>query len=98
MQYTAGSFASVITGWFSSVLRPARHDHRPEGCFPGPASYSEHAPETVLEYVVAPAARAMMRVSAMARALQHGRAQSYLLYLLAGVAGLSVLVVLGGGQ
>jgi hydrogenase-4 component B len=96
MQYTAGSFASIIVEWFSSSLRPERRESPPEGCFPAGASRAEHTPETVLEYLVEPAARAVMRVSAIARGLQHGRVQSYLLYLLVGLAGLSALVWYGG--
>jgi hydrogenase-4 component B len=45
-----------------------------------------------------PAGRVVMRVSTAARGLQHGRVQSYLLYLLIGLAALAVLVVLGGGS
>jgi hydrogenase-4 component B len=39
-----------------------------------------------------------MRVSKAARSLQHGRLQSYLLYLLIGLAAMAVLVLFGGGQ
>ena len=38
MQYTAGSFASIITGWFGWILRPERHAQLPEGPFPAHAS------------------------------------------------------------
>jgi len=96
MQYTAGSFASIINEWFASILRPERHEHRPEGLLPASASFTEHTPETVLERIVRPAGKVVMRVSTAARSLQHGRVQSYLLYLLIGLAALAVLVVLGG--
>jgi hydrogenase-4 component B len=98
MQYTSGSFAGIITEWFSWILRPERHQQLPEGCFPARARHAEHTPETVLEKIVEPAALLVMRVSAVVRSLQHGRVQSYLLYLLIGLAALSVLVLLGGGQ
>lgn len=98
MQYTAGSFAGIITEWFAWILRPVRHAQRPDVTFPVTASYTEHTPETVLEQIVVPAGRVVMRVSAVARSLQHGRVQSYLLYLLIGLATLGVVVVLGGGQ
>jgi hydrogenase-4 component B len=98
MQYTAGSFSSLINEWFASILRPERHEHRPEGLLPVSASFTEHTPETVLERIVMPAGRVVMRVSTAARGLQHGRVQSYLLYLLIGLAALAVLVVLGGGS
>jgi hydrogenase-4 component B len=98
MQYTAGSFAGIITEWFAWILRPERHQQLPENYFPVSARCSEHTPETVLEKIVEPVALLVMRVSAVARSLQHGRLQAYLLYLLIGVAVLSLLVLLGGGQ
>ena len=98
MQYTAGSFAGIITEWFEWILCPERHQQLPENLFPSIARRVEHTPETVLEKIVQPAALLVMRVSAAARSLQHGRAQAYLLYLIIGVAALSLLVLLGGGQ
>jgi hydrogenase-4 component B len=98
MQYTAGSFAGIITEWFAWILRPERHEHRAEVLLPVSASFTEHTPETVLERIVEPAGGVVMRISAAARSLQHGRVQSYLLYLLIGLAALAVLVLLGGGQ
>jgi len=97
MQYTAGSFAAIITEWFAWILKPERHQQPPEGCFPARAQSTEHTPETVLERIVEPAAALVMRVSAAARSLQHGRVQAYLLYLLIGVAALSIIILLGGG-
>ena len=98
MQYTAGSFAGIITEWFAWILRPVRHEHRPEVTFPVGASFTGHTPETVLEHIVAPVGDVVMRISRAARNLQHGRLQSYLLYLLIGLAALAVVVLLGGGQ
>ena len=98
MQYTAGSFASIITGWFGWILRPERHEQPPEGLFPAYASRTEHTPETVLDRVVGPAARVVMAVSTSARGLQHGRLQAYILYLVVGLAGLALLVFAGGSR
>jgi hydrogenase-4 component B len=98
MQYTAGSFAGIITEWFAWILRPERHEHRPEVLLPHSASFTAHTPETVLEHVIAPVGDVIMRVSKAARSLQHGRLQSYLLYLLIGLAAMAVLVLFGGGQ
>jgi len=98
MQYTAGSFAEIITGWFDWILRPQRHSERPQGIFPAHASHREHTPETVLEYVVEPAGEAVMTVAATVRRLQHGRLQFYILYLVIGMAGLAALVMAGGGR
>ncbi|HEY6196730.1 MAG TPA: NADH-quinone oxidoreductase subunit H, partial [Candidatus Eisenbacteria bacterium] len=95
MQYTAGSFAAIITSWFGWILRPERHAHPPEGFFPAHASELEHTPETVLERVVQPASRLVMAVAGAARGLQHGRLQAYILYLVVGVAALALLVLAG---
>ena len=98
MQYTAGSFAGIITEWFAWILRPVRHEHRPTETLPKGASFSEHAPETVLEYAVEPAGGVVMQLSMAARRLQHGRVQAYLLYLLIGLAALAVVVLVGGDK
>ena len=98
MQYTAGSFAGIITGWFAWILRPERHAHLPQGLFPSRASYAEHTPETVLEKVVEPAGGSVMAVARAARRLQHGRLQFYILYLVLGLAALALLVWMGGGR
>jgi len=98
MQYTAGSFAAIVTEWFAFILRPQRHEHRPETSFPAAADFTEHTPETVLEQVVEPAGGVVLRISAAARRLQHGRVQSYLFYLLIGIAALAGLVLAGGAQ
>jgi len=96
MQYTAGSFAGVITEWFAGILRPERHEHQPEGFFPTGASRTEHTPETVLERVVEPAGRGVLRVSSLVRRLQHGRVQAYVLYILVGLVALAAWACLGG--
>jgi len=93
MQYTAGSFAGIITEWFAWILLPERHQHRPEETFPRRAAFEEHTPETVLERVVEPFARLVMWVSAMARRLQHGRTHTYILYLIIGLAAVAVMAM-----
>jgi hydrogenase-4 component B len=98
MQYTAGSFASLITEWFAFALRPERHERRPEGTFPPGASRSDHTPETVLERIVEPVGGLVMRVSRVVRRLQHGRVQLYVLYLAGALAALAGLVAVGGGR
>jgi len=93
MQYTAGSFAGIVTEWFAWILQPERHARRPEGPFPREAFSEEHTPETVLERVLAPGARLVMRVSGAVRQLQHGRTHAYLLYLILGLAAMAALVL-----
>ena len=58
MQYTAGSFAGIITEWFAWILRPRAPRASAAGVVPGGAPVAEHTPETVLERVVEPAGRA----------------------------------------
>jgi hydrogenase-4 component B len=98
MQYTAGSFAGIITGWFEWILRPQRHSHPPRENFPAHSNFEEHTPETVLEQVVEPAGAGVMRVSLLVRRLQHGRLQAYIFYLLVGLAALAVLALMGGSK
>lgn len=98
MQYTAGSFASIITGWFEWILRPSRHQHPVRGVFPVRASDAEHTPETVLEHVVEPVGRWVMQVSTAVLRLQHGRLQAYFVYLLAGVVAIALVALSGGGR
>jgi hydrogenase-4 component B len=98
MQYSAESFAGIITGWFAFILRPERHARLPVEAFPKSASLVTHTPETVLRYLVEPLSRAMVRVATAARVLQHGGVQSYLLYLIIGIAGLGIVVLMGGGS
>jgi hydrogenase-4 component B len=95
MQYTGGSFAALASGWFVWLLRPEREARRVRGPFPAGASRMEHVPETVLERLINPAARAIMRVSAATRRLQRGRLQAYMLYVVAGLFGVAVMVLLG---
>jgi hydrogenase-4 component B len=93
MQYTAGSFAGIVTEWFAWILRPERHEERPAEALPATASFSEHTPETVLEYGVEPVGGVVMRLVQAVRRLQQGRVQAYLFYLLLGLAALAVVVV-----
>jgi hydrogenase-4 component B len=98
MQYTAGSFAAIITEWFDWILRPQQHADLPVAAFPHHASFETHTPETVLDHVVVPAGGLVMQLSSAARRLQHGRLSAYLLYLLVGVGALALIVALENRQ
>lgn len=95
MQYTSGSFAAIPAGWFGWILRPERVQRRPRGVFPAGAWRLERVPETVLERVIQPAGGLILRVSAAARRLQHGRLQFYLAYVVVGLLGLAALAAWG---
>ena len=97
MQYTSGSFAGIASGWFAWLLQPERKLRRPRGPLPTTrASSIERVPETVLERVLTPVSDAILRVSAAARRLQHGRLQAYILYVVAGLIAVGLLVLMGG--
>jgi hydrogenase-4 component B len=96
MQYVSASFAGIVSGWFTWILQPERKMRRPRGHFPAEAIRLERVRETVLERIISPVSVAIMQVSTSVRRLQHGRLQFYILYVVAGLIGLSVLVVLRG--
>ena len=98
MQYTAGSFAAIVTSWFAWILRPARHAQAPAGVFPAHASHAVHTPETVLEKWIVPAARVVMGISTAVRRLQHGRVQAYLFYLVVGIVLVTLAAFAGGAR
>lgn len=93
MQYTAGSFAGIITAWFAWILRPTVHAQQPDSFFPREASWTARTPETVLEMLVRPAMRTILRLADIAQRFQHGRTQSYILYLCAALLVLAVVVI-----
>ena len=98
MQYTGGSFSGITAGWFGWILRPERQLHRPRGPLPAGASRVERIPETVLEQIILPTGGLVLQASAAVRRLQHGRLQFYVLYVVAGLAAISALVLTGGAR
>ncbi|PTY07437.1 NADH-quinone oxidoreductase subunit H [Opitutaceae bacterium EW11] len=93
MQYTSGSLAGIASGWFFWILQPEKRLRRPRGFFPLESIRLERTPETMLERVIAPFGGGVLRVSTAVRRLQHGHLQSYILYLLAGLATMAGLVL-----
>lgn len=98
MQYTSGSFAGIAGGWFNWLLRPQRAFKRPRGPLPQNARRVERVPETVLERGIGPLAGWIMEASNVARRLQHGRLQSYILYVVLGLIGIGAIALFGGAQ
>jgi len=96
MQYTSGSFGGLAGAWFHWIYLPIRKLRRPRGQFPGTAIRLETIPDTVLARVIGPLGMLIMRISTATRRLQHGRLQSYILYVLAGLVALGVFVLIGG--
>jgi hypothetical protein len=98
MQYTSASFAGIGIGWFRWVLQPVRKAHCPRGHFPAAALHLERIPETVLERLLGPVSLVILQAAAGARRLQHGRLQFYILYVVVGLIGVGILVLLEGAQ
>ena len=98
MQYTAGSFAGIITEWFAWILRPERHEHRPEDVFPRRRGLRRAHAGNRAGAGHRAGGRFVMRVSAAARRLQHGRVQAYMLYLIIGLAALAAVVLAGTSE
>ena len=98
MQYTSASFAGIVSGWFGWILQPARKLRKPHGAFPGEALDISRVPETVLEHLIVPSGKAFLQVAAVARRLQHGRLQLYILYVVVGLVFAGILVLAGGAD
>ncbi|HEY6559166.1 MAG TPA: proton-conducting transporter membrane subunit [Polyangiaceae bacterium] len=81
MQYTASSFGGWVVGMFAVVLRPRVHAPELSGPFPAPTRFASHVPEVVLELGILPLARALSRVAAWFRWIQHGDVHLYVLYV-----------------
>jgi hydrogenase-4 component B len=81
MQYTGSSLARGFLGFFAWAMRPIVHAPRTWTLFPSAAKFETHVPDTALDWVLLPAMRAGQRLLRLARYLQRGRMQLYLLYL-----------------
>jgi hydrogenase-4 component B len=91
MQYTSSSFAELLVGMLSAVLRPERRDVRLERPFPRPATFGTDVPEIVLDRAVRPALRLAARAAASFAWVQQGKVQVYLLYVLGALVVLLLL-------
>jgi NADH:ubiquinone oxidoreductase subunit 5 (subunit L)/multisubunit Na+/H+ antiporter MnhA subunit len=82
MQYSASSFAQMLTGLFGFVLKPRTHRPLLEGIFPRRSAFHSHVPEAVLELVYIPALKRLYDRTVPIRKLQSGILQQYVLYTL----------------
>lgn len=83
IQYTASSFAELLTGLFAFVLKP--RTHRPgiaPGIFPATTRFQSHVPEVVLEMVYIPSLERIYQRLLPIRRMQNGILQQYVLYIL----------------
>ena len=82
MQYSAASFAELLTGLFAWGLRTEIKGEPPFGFFPAPARFADHTPEVLLDLLLYPLCRWASRLAFRARTiLQHGVLGVYLLYV-----------------
>ena len=81
MQYTASSFAQMLTGLFGFVLRPQVHLPGIRALFSRPAKFGTHIDEPVLDRTLLPALRRIKRSLNRVRSLQQGLTHHYLMYV-----------------
>jgi formate hydrogenlyase subunit 3/multisubunit Na+/H+ antiporter MnhD subunit len=81
MQYTSSSFAQPFTALFRLFLRTRRRLEPPEGFFPAGASLSTETPDACRQGLFRPAFAGIERLLGLLRVLQHGRVQTYVLYV-----------------
>jgi len=82
MQYSASSFAQMLTDLYAFALKPEIHKPHISGIFPGRAGFHSHVPEAVLELVYIPGLKRLSERFAGVRKLQNGILQQYVLYTL----------------
>jgi len=83
VQYTASSFAQIITSRFAWALRPRAHRPTIERLFPSAALFESQVEDPVLDRLLEPAAAGALRFAALMRALPQGQLQRYILYIVA---------------
>lgn len=96
MQYTATSFAQPLAHLFRFILNPRTRGNLPHGFFPRDAKFETCTPDAAREWLFAPFFRAIDRVVAPIRRMQHGRVHGYLLYI--AIVLILLLIWKAGGQ
>jgi len=82
MAYTASSFAQILVDLHAWLLRPRSEDAVSREVFPPARKFHVSVPEHVLEGVLVPLWAGLRRTLLPLRAVQQGRVQQYLLYVL----------------
>lgn len=90
MQYSSSSFAQMLVGLFSWILRPQIHKPKDLPPFPQKADFHSEVPDPVLDEVVRPTFRFVGRLFSWFRVFQQGSIQSYLLYVFIALVALLV--------
>jgi hydrogenase-4 component B len=82
IQYTASSFAQMLVGLFRWAVLPDEHRPHLKGLFPAAGEHFEsHAPDPVLDRLLLPGFSRGRSFLGLARVIQAGRVQAYLLYI-----------------
>jgi hypothetical protein len=81
MQYTSSSFGDALVRLFAFVLRPAPHDVRIEGAFPGRSRHATHVGDVMLSRILLPLVYWVADRFTALRQQQSGRIQIYILYV-----------------
>lgn len=82
MQYSASSFAQMLTGLFAFALKPHTRRSGISGLFPPRTGFFSHVPEAVLELFYIPVLERLYQRCLPLRKLQNGVLQQYVLYIL----------------
>ena len=82
MAYTASSFAQILVGLYGWLLHPRSQEAVAKELFPSSRSFHTSVPERVIEGVLTPLWAGFRRGLIPLRAVQQGRVQQYLLYVL----------------
>jgi hydrogenase-4 component B len=82
MAYTASSFAQILVDLYGWLLCPRREGDVPSELFPPARRFHTHVPEQVMEGFLGPLWAGFRRTLIPLRAVQHGRVQQYLIYVL----------------
>jgi hydrogenase-4 component B len=90
MQYTSSSFAQMLVGMFAWVLLPRLERPAWRELFPRSERFRSHVPDTVLDEILLPGARAVARGLRWFRWVQRGSVHAYLVYILATLVGLLI--------
>ncbi len=82
VQYSASSFAQMLVGLFRWAVFPDEHRPHMDGPFPAAEQrFESHAPDPVLDRFLLPAFSRGRSILGLARAIQAGRIQAYILYI-----------------
>jgi hydrogenase-4 component B len=81
MQYTASSFAQMLGGFFTWVLRPQVQGSGKLALFPGRMQFHSHVLDIVLDEVLRPIYQAGVKVASWCHFFQAGNIHAYLSYI-----------------